>query len=348
MTTTKAPRESATEFIHAARERQAVLDLEARKQWGARWGVDPGVRPHRLSNWALGNLDQCDFRYYLANVLGVEPASKALALVFGSAVDAGFTAWMRPDGPGSMDDGLRAFRETWADTHQQIDWEQAQWDPATWESIGTKMLLRLQEPLRDVVPFAVQHTLDHAPIVNPATGEALQGFVVSGRIDMVDESTPPGATGTYHVITDLKTTASLTPDDQAYLVTRVSLQLTMYAYAAQHDSLLRDQLGIGQVVSYLQAQKLKTAPKTGTGVKRTWADLAPDAFTELYHLLRIYASRILTNQAAEQAGAEPWHAWPRNMGGCIGKYGPCDFLRLCRPELFEGDPVERFRLRGAR
>lgn len=345
METTSKAAEAAAEFIAAAREQQAVADLEARKQWGARWGKDPGMRPHRLSHWALSNLDQCDFRYYLVNILGVQLVAKPLPLALGDAFDQGFNTWMRS---GSLDDGMRTFRDAWATLSTQVDWAEAQWDAPTWQTIATNMYLRLQPLLRDTVPFAVQHYFDHAPIKNPDTGEVLQGFVMTGKLDLCEETEVPGAVGKFHVLTDLKTCASLTPDAQEYLKTRVSLQLAMYAYMAQTDELLRDLPGIGQIVSFLEAQKLKTAPKSGPGVKRIWADTAPDTFRELFHLCRGYAARILSNQGQEDLGAPAHQAWPRNLGGCMGKYGPCEMLRLCRPELFEGDPTEHYMLRGAR
>lgn len=340
----ESTKEAVAEFITAAQEQQRVADLEARKQWGARWGVDPGSRPHRLSHWALSNLDQCDYRYYLVNVLGVQLLAKPLPLALGDAFDQGFNTWMRS---GSLDDGLRTFREAWATLQAQVDWSEAQWDAPTWETIGTNMYNRLQPLLRDSEPYAVQHRFDHAPITNPDTGETLQGFVMTGKLDFCDKVAPPETAERFHVLTDLKTCKALTPEAMEYIHTRMSLQLAMYAYMAQYDELLRDLPGIGQIVSFLEAQKLKGKPTSSPGVKRTWADTGPDTFRELFHLCRGYASRILSNQAQEDAGAPAHQAWPRNLGGCIGKYGPCEMLRLCRPELFEGDPVANYTLRGA-
>lgn len=332
---------NVNEYLVAAEKAVQLRQLSKRKSYGQRHGVDPGIEPVMLSPTRIGQVDTCTFSYLLSKVLGVRPIQTKAALAFGGAVDDGFSALLKSG--FQHEDGLRAFRASWAKKKTDgIEYPTPSafaWTPGDFDVAGERMMLNLCEACGDLQPVAgtVQHWLPHTPIVDPISGAKLSGFVLGGKLDFADLVTEK--TGRERVaLTDLKTVGSATPAADELVHTRLSVQLTIYAYCAKSDPELEALPGIGELVSYLEAVKQKPRkdgkPNEGKAVQRLQADLAPSAFVELFYLARAAAQKILDAEQARQDGADFWQAYPRNFGSCMGQYGPCDFLKLCRPELF--------------
>jgi hypothetical protein len=344
------------EFLVEAWNYRHEQDKASALRWAKRHGVQPQDKPRTLSQWAMGLLLECPHKYLLAQLLKIRTKAGKPSLMFGTAIDAGVNERLGIN--GNLKRAHTAFQDSWDEQVEAVGGLLTlpqDWTVGDYRLAGAALLDAAEPTLDKIRPVHTQHWLDWAPIVDPRTNKPRDGFMLSGKLDVLDMVQHEGMDEPWACITDTKALTTLTKPEDHYLVTRLSLQLVGYAYASQQDQLLRELPGIGRLVGYLEGQRKKPpAPpklkKDGTPskakpaappkVQRTFADVGPQEFQELLLFASHLVDQVERGLRLEAEGHPLDVAWPRNMAACNrDAYGqPCDFRPLCRAKLYGSHP----------
>ena len=301
---------------------------EGRKKKALREAKELGTPPHlveTISDWRLSNIEQCAYLFRTGVEMNLGPTKKDPNRSFGSAIGKGFEDLARGK---ELSEAIATFGKKWRALAAKCDFVGKKFAASEFLAMGPKILKKLAVEIEDseILEDTIEHSLDWAPIKNPATGEQIAGFVFSGRCDF--GRTKPGDPGP--VVEDLKTIANLTaPAERAQRIALMP-QMTIYSVLASNDSTL-SQAGFGEYVSRLEANKRKGEVAVARMPVR---QVTQEDRAGLFYRTGDAIMRILAYRRAEEGGAPVDYAWPKNDAACFGMYGLCDQAPMCYPELF--------------
>ena len=302
--------------------------IEGARRRAIREAKELGVEPkfvEAVTPWAMGLLNECPFLYRILRDFNIAPTAVDPNRGYGDAVHVGAEVLARG---GSHADAVKAFGKRWDEIARRANFDGKKYTADELKAMGPKALEGVKREFDSsfILPESVEHWFDWLPIVDPLTGEEIAGFAFSGRCDLIRSRDEDDG----FVVTDLKNLAAIPGEPIRKLTSASNYQLTMYVEMAQADSLFAeyDVTGATQIIANKAKREIKviTLPVHYS---------TPEDARALFYSARDAIMRILTYRAQEDDGVPLEHAWPRNFNACIGKFGPCDLVKLCHPHLFE-------------